>query len=108
MTWEDINKKYPEWRDEMSKKREQEFVNDCFDIYEEEGFSKKFWSPYDSNHKFVGKRFTVLGRCDTSDCNLEILPAWRIRLKGGEIIYACPEEIIPSEMKENGCPFKEY
>lgn len=42
MTWDQINQKYPEDRSEMDEKRELEFVKDCFECYEQEGFAKKF------------------------------------------------------------------
>lgn len=44
MTWEEMNIKYPEDRHEMTEEREREFVNDCFELYEKEGFSRKYWS----------------------------------------------------------------
>lgn len=40
ITWDEIDNKYPEDRDEMSEEREKAYVNDCFDCYEHEGFSK--------------------------------------------------------------------
>lgn len=46
MTWEEMKIKYPEYREDMTVEREQEFVNDCFSCYESEGFSKRFWSPF--------------------------------------------------------------
>lgn len=39
MTWDDMKKKYPEYRDEMTQDREREFVKDCFECYEQEGFA---------------------------------------------------------------------
>ena len=41
-TWEDLWKEYPEYRDEMSEDRERAFVNECFKLYEAEGFAKVF------------------------------------------------------------------
>lgn len=42
ITWDEVKTKYPEYRDQMSEEREMEFVNDCFECYEQEGFAKKF------------------------------------------------------------------
>lgn len=42
ITWEEINIKYPEKREQMSLKRLRKFVADCFDCYEQEGFAKTF------------------------------------------------------------------
>ena len=51
MTWDELNKKYPEERDEMSVDREREYLKDLYDAYETIGFVNKFWTPFD------------LGRC---------------------------------------------
>ena len=98
-------------RNDMNLKQEIEYVNDCFDKYEKEGFSKIFLSPYDLNRvgNNQGKSFKVLGRMRlaaevdngeyTSD--LESLPSWMIQFDDGETMVAYPEEIIPSEIKLN-------
>lgn len=108
MTWEEINLKYPEDFDYMIRERRLEFINDCFDCYEQEGFSKKFWSPYGDKKSYIGKRFTVVRRYDSANCDLDCLPMWDIKFSDGTVFGAYPEEIIPSEMRENGCPFKEF
>lgn len=105
MTWDEMNKKYPEYsREEMSEKREEKFVNDCFDCYEQEGFSKKFWSQGGDYGEKIGQSFKVLGRTTTEDADLSCLPMWNIEFADGTIIVAYPDEIIPREMKNNGCP----
>lgn len=110
MTWDKMKVKYPECRDEMSIEREREFVRDCFDCYEEEGFSGKFWSPGGDFPEYVGKPFTVIGRIEEYDAqnsdgaDLECLPMWQICFRDGKIIPAYPAEIIPCEMRDNGCP----
>lgn len=111
-TWKDMKIKYPEDRDKMSLEKEREFVEDCFKLYEQEGFSSAFsevfWSPYDDQKQYIGEKFTVLGRVkeyseETKEGNdLECLPMWKIQFENGDIIDAYPEEIIPSEMKANG------
>lgn len=108
MTRNEMNKKYPEPRETMTEEREKEFVEDCFSYYEAEGFSKRFWSPYDSHKKYVYEAFEVVGRCTTDDCDLCTLPMWRIKFSDETIISVYPEEIISSEMKANGCTFKKY
>lgn len=105
-----MRKKYPEYRDEMTEDRERAFVEDCFACYEEEGFAKKFWSQGGDYKEYVGKPFTVVGRVPEYDsqhkdgADLECLPMWRIRFKDGQEIDAYPDEIIPNEMLDNGCP----
>ena len=41
-TWDDMRLKYPEERYEMSDERHKEFVEDCFKLYEQEGFNDVF------------------------------------------------------------------
>lgn len=41
LSWDEIERKYPEDRSEMSEEREMLFVNDCFECFEKEGFAKK-------------------------------------------------------------------
>ena len=79
MTWKDMNIKYPEDRHEMTKEREREF----------------------------GRSFEVIGRTTEKDADLECLPMWKIRFDDGFEMDAYPDEIIPSEMANYGCP-KEY
>lgn len=101
-------------REEMNREQEIIFVNECFDKYEKEGFSKVFISPFDffegENKNRQGNKFKVLGRIrpltDTDDeeedtADLSSLPMWKIQFEDGDIIGAYPEEIIPSEIKEN-------
>lgn len=108
-TWEELEEKYRnEERHLMTTEREREFVNDCFECYENEGFNKVFWSPYHGNEKYKGKTFKVLGRTTEKECDLEWQPVWRIQFSDGKTMNAFPEEIIASEMKQfNNCP-KEY
>lgn len=103
MTWEEMKIKYPEYREDMSDERERQFVNDCFDCYEAEGFAKKFWSPFSDYKEREGQNFEVVGRCTEKHSHLSSLPMWNIRFEDGTIIGAYPEEIIPREMKDNGC-----
>ena len=103
ITWAKLNEKYPESRTVMPIKREKDFVNDCFTLYEKEGFAKKFWTPYDENKQRIGQPFTVVSKCSIENSDLECLPMWQIKFADGTCIDAYPEEIIPSEMRNNGC-----
>lgn len=67
MTWDDMNKKYPEYREEMTRERELAFVEDCFTCYEGEGFAKNFWSQGSDYKEYIGKPFTVIGRVPEHD-----------------------------------------
>jgi hypothetical protein len=40
LTKEELNKKYPIYRDEMTQEQERKFVNDVFEVYENEDFAK--------------------------------------------------------------------
>ncbi len=102
-TWDELKNKYSEDRSTMSEEREKEFVNDCFNCYEQEGFAKKFWSPFSDYKERIGQRFKVIGRCTTEEVDLASLPRWNIEFSDGTVIEAYPEEIIPSEMRRNGC-----
>ena len=106
LSWDEIERKYPEDRSEMFEEREMLFVNDCFECFEKEGFAKKFWSPFGDYIERIGQSFKVVGRCSTKDSDLSSLPMWNIKFSDGTVIGAYPEEIIPREMKENGCPLE--
>lgn len=102
-TWKDLYKTYPEHRCDMTEKNEREFVEHCFELYEKEGFANKFWSCGGDLKKYHGKSFNVLGRATENEVDLCCLPMWNIVFEDGYIIQAYPDEIIPREMKENGC-----
>lgn len=107
ITWEQIEAKYPEDRSKMPVEMEKAFVKDCFDCYEQEEFAKKFWTPHSDYAERIGQSFKVIGRCSTEDSDLSSLPMWDIEFPDGVIIGAYPEEIIPREMKRNGCSLDE-
>lgn len=102
ITWDEIKIKYSKDRNQMSEDREREFINDCFDCYEQEGFAKRFQSPFGDYKDRIGQTFKVINRCSEKDSDLSSLPMWNIQFKDGLIIGAYPEEIILSEMKRNG------
>jgi len=99
-TWEDMKIKYGESREDLTVEQERNFVDDCFDLYESEGFSETFNTPYEDKTN-EGKKFIVLGRLDEEYCDLCCLPMWRIAFHDGTILDTHPEEIIPSEIKAN-------
>lgn len=98
-SWKNMAKKYPECRCDMTPEREEEFVNDCFDLYEKEGFNKVFWSQGGDYKSYHGKKFQVVGRLPIYDgkndgSDLECLPMWKIRFENGTEISAYPDEIV--------------
>lgn len=102
-SWEDMKNKYPIARDQMSECEEKLFVEDCFKLYEKEGFSPVYWSPYTDHKDRVGQNIELVGRCSSTDRDLCTLPMWKVRFPDGKEIVAYPEEVIPSEMCANGC-----
>lgn len=102
-SWADVQEKYPMDREEMHEDEEIHFIEDCFKIYEKEGFSSVFWSPFTDNEERKGQKFEVVKRCSAEDRDLCTLPMWKIKFPDGKVIDAYPEEIIPSEMRANGC-----
>ena len=113
-TWDDLKEKYIGHlnsngciqREFMTKQEEQEFVQDLFFLYENEGFNKIFWSPSDNigEEKYYGKPFKVIGRCPETRNNLAILPLWDIKFEDGKQLTVEPFEIITSQMRMEGCP----
>lgn len=101
-TLDDIENKYPESREEMTEEREKEYIADCFVAYENEQMSEKFWSPFGDYEERFGQHFKVVNRCDENGCHLGALPMWNIQFDDGTVIGAYPEEIVLSEMIENG------
>lgn len=102
--WDKLHAKYPIDREEMTEEQHIAYVNECFDLYEKEGFAKKYWSPYGDYPEYIGMSFEVVGRCsENEDTDLEVLPLWRVRFEDGFEGQAYPEEIIPSQMQANGC-----
>ena len=91
-------------REDLCEDDERNYVNDCFDIYEQIGFASTYGTPYAGEEKYDGMKFTVLGRVkdikdDDKGADLECLPMWNIRLENGETMAAYPEEICLAERK---------
>lgn len=79
-----------------------------FDYLEKDGFSEFFWGNH-RHRQFTGKKFRVVNRVYAAEHKGAIpRPIWKIRFMDGIEIAAYQEEIIPSCMKENGCPERYY
>ena len=103
MTWKELNEKYPMDREEMTVEQEKDFVDHCFDLYENQGFAKVFWSISNDFKEYHNKAFKVINRLTEKECDLCCLPMWKIKFEDGKRINAYLDEIIPSEMVNNGC-----
>lgn len=103
MTWAEMKIKYPEYREEMTEKREREFVSDCFDAYEtNDALADTFWTPFTDYKDKIGQTFRVMWRVNEMDCDLCALPQWHIILQDGTELDAYPEEIYQREQIDNG------
>lgn len=103
-SWADMKRKYSMEREKMTGEEEKEWLEDCFLLYEKEGFARCFWSQGGDYKEYHEKAFTVIRRTEEKDgFDMECLPAWRIQFADGTVIDAYPDEIIPSEMIDNGC-----
>ena len=102
MTWKEMNKKYPMARDKMDFETEIEFVKDCFDAYEQGGFTDTYRDVHGQSPKHDGKPFKVVRRLEysTSECDLECLPMWEVEFEDGFVMDCYPEEITIDERKE--------
>lgn len=102
-TWDDMRLKYPEERYQMDDERHKEFIEDCYRLYEQEGFNNTFWSPFGENEHYGGKTYKILRRATEDDgIFIEQLPQWLIEFEDGKQLFAYPEELIMSEMEANG------
>lgn len=99
--WDALKEKFPMPRESMEKDQERQFVEECFRLYESEGFAECFESPYEDYQQYCGEKFTVLHRCDEPEWDLCTLPAWVIEFEPGVIIEALPEEITKAERTDN-------
>lgn len=102
LTYSDFVKKYPSVdREELTEDEERTFVEDCYRMYETEGFAKGFRTIYLDTKNLDGKPFTVLRRYHEHDgFDLETLPQWQIEIEGKKI-QAFPEEITRFEQSRN-------
>ena len=80
----------------LDEKKHQEFVNDCFEMYEQEGFLEVLDSTYEELGK-NGMKFKVIRRATNQECDPETMPVWLVRFENGETAYCYPEEICRIE-----------
>jgi hypothetical protein len=101
MTEKELNEKWGADYDPYNAETEEEvieFKNDCFDMYEQGGFSERYFSPYEETSCYNGMKFDVIRRATTDDdIDLECLPIWVIKFENGETAYCYPEEITKLE-----------
>lgn len=101
MTEKELNEKWGADYDPYNAETEEEvveFKNDCFDMYEQGGFSERYFSPYEETSCYNGMKFDVIRRATTDDdIDLESLPIWVIKFENGETAYCYPEEITKLE-----------
>lgn len=92
----ELNKAYNKERSKMSFEEELSYIEDCFDTHEALGFRDTFESSYAEGDYYNGMKFTVDGRCQYVDGDIEdlsSLPRWHITLEDGTKIDAYPEDI---------------
>lgn len=98
MTNKEFNEKWNgRYRPGMELSETREYISDCFDMFETEGFCNLFESPYGNMKENNGKTFKVIRRCTEKDWDVECLPAWVIEFQDGQRIDALPEEICKIE-----------
>lgn len=92
----ELNKAYNKERSQMSFEEELSYIEDCFDTHEALGFRDTFESSYAEGDYYNGMKFTVDGRCQYVDGDIEdlsSLPRWHITLEDGTKIDAYPKDI---------------
>ena len=107
-------------RDMMTRKEEMAYVEELFDYYEKEGFSKIFIPQSEDviDEKYHSVPFKVIRRMkpeliegdegfenfnpnDSGWTELDLLPMWEIEFEDGKKIGAYENEIIPSKIMDN-------
>ena len=83
--------------DTISDEEFLQFKQDCFSMYEHDGFIDRFDSPYDYEGEHNGMTFKVLRRATTDECDLEAMPLWFVEFENGDTAYCYPEEICKAE-----------
>lgn len=107
MTEKEFDKK---WKgadpEELSDEQLQQFKQDCFEMYEHDGFLDTFNSPYDDQGEHNGMKFKVIRRATEynnetgeGEVDLESMPAWVIRFENGDEACCYPEEICKAEKR---------
>lgn len=105
MTEKELNEKWGADYNPYNAETEEEvveFKNDCFDMYEESGFSERFFSPYNETDPYNGMKFDVIRRATTDDgIDVEDLPIWVIKFENGKTAWCYPENITKLEHKRH-------
>ncbi len=110
MTWAEMKIKYPndDFIDELPIDKRREYIQDCFDAYEnDDEFATVWWSPYWEDVPFGAKIVSIRRAEEKKDqINLDRMPMWIVKFDNGHSQPVYPEELILSERKRNGCPEK--
>lgn len=105
MTYKDFEELYKDF-DTMTASFEDEYQmkQDAFDMYETEGFTDVFNTPYEECSEYNGQKYEIVRRASyvNGDCDMECLPQWIIKFEDGKEINAYPEEICKIEVNMRG------
>ena len=91
----DFTKKYATAKKDMCPSVRENYLRDCFNLYERYGFAKTFQTKAPlrtTDRKYNGKPFKVLERMEE-----DYDPAWLIQFEDGHRVEAYPEEITNLE-----------
>ena len=101
MTFAEFEEKYKGFDVETASfEDELAYRQDAFDMYETEGFTDTFETPYEECSEYNGKKYEIVRRSsyENGDCDMENLPQWIIKFEDGKEINAYPEEICKLEV----------
>jgi hypothetical protein len=108
MTLKEFENKYKGF-DVMNASFEEElfYRQDAFDMYETEGFTETFNTPYEDCSEYNGQKYEIVRRASyvNGDCDMENLPQWIIKFEDGKEINAYPEDI--SKVEKTGREIEE-
>ena len=95
MTWKEFHNKYPNGKCGLSKEKKEEYMEDCFTVYEDKGFSDSFNLPFGDLKNRNGSEFIVTRRCEPAKDQIDddAMPAWEIMFADGFTMIAFPDEI---------------
>jgi hypothetical protein len=101
MTFAEFEQKYKDF-DVMTASFEDElsYRQDAFEMYETEGFTDTFQTPYEECSEYNGQKYEIVRRAnyEIGDCDMESLPQWIIKFEDGKEVNAYPEEICKLEV----------
>lgn len=101
MTFAEFEQKYKDF-DVMTASFEDElsYRQDAFNMYETEGFTDTFETPYEECSEYNGQKYEIVRRAnhEIGDCDMEGLPQWIIKFEDGKEVNAYPEEICKLEV----------